>query len=119
MSRFKTLRVIFFIAALLLAAKPFIGFSLFGRINSPVVTNIFAKVFSKRKVDDSTSNMKAIQKQLSEPMSNLVLRFCFLLALLFPLAFKLNEAVTGQFLRRFQLSMLPQPINLFTGQLLI
>jgi hypothetical protein len=63
--------------------------------------------------------MKAIQKQLSEPLSNLILRFSFLLALLFPLAFKINEAVTEQFLRMLQLSLFPQPITLFTGQILI
>ena len=119
MSRFKTLRVIFFIAALLVAAKPFIGFSLFGRINSTVKTNILVKVFSERRVDFDGSNMEAIQKQLSEPVSNLFLHFSFLLALLFPLAFKINEAVTDQFLRRFKLSLHPQPITLFTGQLLI
>jgi hypothetical protein len=119
MTRVKTAQLIFCIAALLFIAKPFVGFGLSGHLQSPVKTNILAKVFSKRKVDDGRSSMNAIQKQLADPATNLFLRFAFLLAILFPLAFKADELITAHFINQFQLRLQPQQLNLFTGQLLI
>ena len=119
MPQIKIVKLIFYITALLLTAKPFVGFSLFGHIKSPVETNIFVKVFNKRKFDNSQSDYRYIEKQLSEPVTNLFLRFSFLLAILFPLAFNPIEGITIRFLRRIHLNLLPQQLNLFTGQLLI
>lgn len=119
MTRVKTAQLILCIAALLFVAKPFVGFGLAAHLRTPVKTNILAKVFSKRKVDDGRSSMNAIQKQLSDPATNLFLRFAFLLAILFPLAFKADELITARFLNQFQLWLQPQQLNLFTGQLLI
>ena len=119
MTRIQTAKLIFCIAAFVFAAKPFIGFGLSGHLKSPVKTNIFAKIFSKRKVEDGRSSMNAIQKQLANPDTNLFLRFAFLLAILFPLAFKLSEEISNRYLQQLQLRLQPQQLTLFTGQLLI
>jgi len=119
MTRIQTAKIVLCIAALLFAAKPFVGFGLAGHLKSTVKTNIFAKIFSKRKVEDGRSSMNAIQKQLSNPVSNLVLRFTFLLAILFPLAFKVNEEISARYLQQLQLRLQPLQLTLFTGQLLI
>ena len=118
MTRVKTARIILCIAALLFAAKPFIGFELYSHFKSPVKTNIFVKIFSKRKIEDGRSSMNALKKALSEPPVNLLLRFTFLLAMLFPLLFEVKK-VTDRFLQQRNLQLLPQPLTLFTGQLLI
>jgi hypothetical protein len=119
MIRINNAKLIFCLAALLFVAKPFIGFCLCPHLNSPVKTNILAKAFSKRKIEEGRTSMNAIQKQLSQPVSNLFLRFAFFLTILFPLAFKATEEITDQFLRNLQLCLLPQQLTLFTGQLLI
>jgi hypothetical protein len=119
MTRIQSAKIIFCIAAFLFVAKPFIGFGISGHLKSPVKTNIFAKIFSKRKIEDGRSSMNAIQKQLSQPATNLFLRFAFLLAILFPLVFKIREGVTDRLLQQLHLQLLPQPLTLFTGQLLI
>lgn len=119
MLQVKTIKLIFYITALLLVAKPFVGFGLFGHIKSPVETNIFVKVFNKRKFDNRQSDYRSIEKQLSDPVTNLFLRFSFLLAILFPLVFNAVKDITTHFLRRIHLNLLPRQLNLFTGQLLI
>ncbi len=119
MTRVRSAQIIFCIAALLFIAKPFVGFGMYGHLKSPVRTNIFVKIFSKRKIEDGRSSMNAIQKQLSHPATNLFLRFAFLLSILFPLAFKAIGEITLCFLHRLHLQLLPQPLILFTGQLLI
>jgi len=119
MSRVKTIKLILFFAALVFVAKPFVGFSLSGHLKSPVKTNIFVKVFSKRKIEDARSIMSAIQKHLATPLTNLFLRFSFLLTILFPLAFKPDNEITAGFLNQLQLRLVPMPVSMFTGQLLI
>lgn len=118
MTRVKTAQIIFCIAALLFVAKPFIGFGIYCHLKSPGKTNILVKIFSKRKIEDDRSSMNAFKKALSERDANLFLRFASLLAILFPLFFTVEEA-TGNRLRRFRLQLLPRPLTLFTGQLLI
>ena len=116
MTRIQTAKIVFCIAALIFAAKPFIGFGVTGYLrSSPVKTNILVKIFSKRKIEDVRSSMSDIQKLLSDPSANLFLRFAFLLAILFPLAFKANDEINNRFLTRLQ----PQQLTLLTGQLLI
>jgi hypothetical protein len=104
---------------LLFAVKPFIGFAVSGHLKSSVKTNILVKIFSKRKVDDVHSAMNAMQKLLTDPASTLFLRFSFLLALLFPLVYKLDEEITAKYLHQVQVQLQPKQLNLFTGQLLI
>ena len=118
MTRVKTAQLILCIAALLFVAKPFIGFGVYGHLKSQVKTNILVKIFSKRKIEDVRSPMSAFKKALSEPPVNLFLRFAFLLSILFPLLFKAKDA-TRNFLQQLHLQLLPQPITLFTGELLI
>jgi hypothetical protein len=119
MPKIKTVKLIFYFTALLLIAKPFVGFGLFGHINSPVRTNIFVKIFSKRKLESSQCDSAAIQQQLAEPVTNLFLRVSFFLAILFPFAFNFLKAITTRFLREILLNILPRQLTLFTGQLLI
>src|SRR5471030_763087 len=106
MTRIQTAKIVFCIAALIFAAKPFIGFGVTGYLrSSPVKTNILVKIFSKRKIEDVHSSMNAIQKQLANPLPNLFLRFTFLLAILFPLAFKFNDEINNRFLTQLQLRL--------------
>ncbi len=119
MPRVKAVKLVFYFAVLVFVAKPFVGFSLSGHLKSPVRTNIFVKVFSKRKIEDSRSTMSAIQKQLSQPVSSLFLRFSFLLSILFPFIFNPVRDITARFLRGIHLNLVPQPLNLLTGQFLI
>lgn len=119
MTRIKIFHLIFCLAALIFIAKPFIGFGVAGHLKSSVKTNILAKIFSKRNDEKLGFDIKAIHKQLSQPATNLFLRFAFLLAILFSLAFKASEAFVEYSSRRLQLRLLPQQLNLFTGKLLI
>jgi hypothetical protein len=119
MPHFKTVKIIFYLTALLLAAKPFIGFCLYGHVKSDVRTNIFAKVFTKRNKINNTSDYEAALQQLRNPLNDFLLRFSFLLALLFPLIFISGRLITTRYLKQLQLNLLPPRLILFTGQLLI
>ena len=116
MQRLKTARLIFCIAALMLVAKPFIGFSLVRHIKSPVATNIIAKTFNKRKSEDALRASAAIQHMLLNPAENVALLFVFLLSLLFPLAFLAFNGSNNRFLSRLQLSLQPQPLTVANSQ---
>jgi hypothetical protein len=119
MTRVKIAKFILYFAAVLFVAKPFVGFDLFGHFNSPVQTNIFVKVFSKRKMESKHSDYAAIQKKLSEPLTDFFLRFSFFLSILFPFLFNPVRDLTVRFLRGIYLSLLPRQLTLLTGQLLI
>ena len=119
MSKIKAIKLIFYFTALLLAAKPFVGFGVFGHINSPVKTNIFVKIFSKRTQVGSNADQAAVQQILAEQASFFFLRFGFLLAILFPLLVAANGRVTNGFLQGIKLGLLPTPFNPINGQLLI
>jgi len=119
MSKIKAIKLVFYFTALLLAAKPFVGFGVFGHLNSPVKTNIFVKVFSKRTQVSSNADHASIQQILAEPTSVFFLRFGFLLAILFPFLLAAASRITNGFLRGIQLSLLPVPFNPINGQLLI
>jgi hypothetical protein len=107
------------LTALLLAVKPFIGFGLSGHIKSSVQTNIFAKVFTKRIKVNNTSDFNSVQQQLAKPVTDFALRFSFLLAILFPLAFITGNLITARYLHTLQLNLSPRQLSLLTGQLLI
>jgi len=123
MHRIHSARIIFCLAALLFVAKPFLGFTMFSRKHPPAVENIFIKAFNKRKLEDSESNkfgLNAVQKQLWDSGQQFVLRFSFLLSVLFPALFALRRNVTNRFLLDLQLSLVPREHPyLFNGKLLI
>jgi hypothetical protein len=119
MTRITLAKFAFCFAALVFAAKPFVGFSLSHHLKSTAKTNIIAKIFSKRKIEDVHSSMNAFKKQLADPNFRSIMLFFCLLSLLFPLAFKDGDVISAAFLNRQRLSLQPQPVILLTGQLLI
>ena len=108
MNRIRPAKLFFFIAVLLFVAKPFLGFSMFSSSNPPSVENIFVKSFTKRKIEfseDSSFNMIAVQKRLAEPVTQFLLRFSFLIGMLFPAFFAKRINITNRFLNDLQLSL--------------
>jgi hypothetical protein len=123
MQKLHSAKIIFCLAALLFVAKPFLGFSMFSRKHPPAVENIFVKAFTKRKLEDSENskfNLSAIQKLLVDSSQQFILRFSFLLSILFPAIFALRSNITNRFLNELQLSLVPREhAYLFNGKLLI
>ena len=120
---FKSVKIYFCFAVLLIVAKPFLGFSMFSRMHPPATESIFVKAFTKRKqeyVKDSSYDIHTIQKKLADPVSRFVLRFSFLLGIFFSAVFAINACITGRFLRRIQLSLfLRRSAYLLNEQLII
>ncbi len=111
MHKLTSAKIFFFLAVLLFVAKPFLGFTMFSRTHPPAVDNIFVKAFTKRKLEDpenSNFGATAIQKKLAETVQAFVLRFSFLLCIIFPLAFAAGANITKLFLRRLKLSLYPR-----------
>ena len=123
MIKLNSAKIIFCLAVLLFVAKPFLGFIMFSRVHPPAVENIFLKAFTKRKLEDpenSNSSMNAIQKKLAEPVKYFLLRFSFLLSIIFPSMLCAGAGITNRFLRRIQLSLTPQTHSyLLNGKLII
>jgi hypothetical protein len=119
MPQVKTVKLIFYFTALILAAKPFVGFEVFGHLNTTVQTNIFAKVFNKRVKEDSRLDFDGIREKLAEAGTGFSLRFSFLLSILFPFIFKSFKDITSRALRQIQIGLLPLQLNPLNGQLLI
>jgi len=123
MSYIKSAKICFFFAVLVLVAKPFIGFGIINKLHPPTADNILVKIFSKRKLEydeNSNNNITSVQKKLANPVQEFVVRFTFLLCLLFPLVFAAIASVNNRFLRRLKLSLAPaQPSWLLSGSLLI
>jgi len=95
------IRYFLFLAVLALTAKPFIGFSFSGRVQSETDTNIFVKAFTKRKqeyVEDSEYDIKTVQQRLSNPVMALLLLFTFFLDKYFRAIFKSAAYLTTGFL---------------------
>jgi len=110
MYKLKSAKIFFVLAVLMFVAKPFLGFSLFSRSHPPAVKNIFVKAFTKRQFEDpENSNLKveAIQKKLAGPVQQFVLRFSFLLSMIFPTAFNIADNISKRFLRKIKLSLYP------------
>jgi hypothetical protein len=108
MLSFRTAKIYFCFAALLLVAKPFLGFSMFSRLHPPAGDSIFIKSFTKRfqeYSENSDNNLQAILKKLSEPDANLFLRFSFLLSILFPLAFVSLVSSTSGYLQQLRFAL--------------
>jgi len=120
-----TLKIHYFLffAVFMLAAKPFVGFNavkLFAKGKTP---GIIAKAFTKRKqeyVEDSTFDVSAIQKRLTNPLLALTVLFSFLLNSLFPSIFRKARAITASILSDIHLSLFP-PLHryLLSGKLII
>jgi hypothetical protein len=111
MHKLTSAKIFFCLAVLLFVAKPFLGFTMFSRVHPPAVDNIFVKAFTKRKLEDpenSNFSSGAIQKKLAEPAHAFVLRFSFLLCIIFPLALTAGADITNLFLRRIKLSLYPR-----------
>jgi hypothetical protein len=123
MQSLKSAKLYFCFAVLLLVAKPFLGFSLFSRIHPPAEENIFVKAFNKRKQEyaqDSHYDIIAIQKKLADPVQQFILRFSFLLNIIFPAIFMAGTNITNRFLNEIRLSLsLRQPTWLLNGKLII
>lgn len=108
---FKTAKIYFCLAALLLVAKPFLGFTMFSHLQSTVDSNIFVKSFTKRTLEfseNSENSIKAIQKKLANPVNDVLLRFSYLLAILFPALFASYKGVTSLSLLRLRLALSPR-----------
>lgn len=69
----KSLRILFYISALLFVSKPFLGFSLIDRSQKEEITcELLVKLFSKRKNDYIESNLfesPATLNQASDPLT--------------------------------------------------
>jgi hypothetical protein len=123
MLQLKTAKIYLCFAVLLFVAKPFLGFSMFSRLHPPTIESIFVKSFTKRKAEfseDSNYNTSAIQKNLAEPALPFILRFSFLLSIIFPALFAFSANITNQFLSEIQLGLGPQrDTYLLNGKLII
>ena len=106
----KTAKLYFFFAVLVFVAKPFLGFSMFSRVNPPGTENIFVKAFTKRKqeyVEDSNFDVNVIQDKLADPVRQLFLRFSHFLNILFPVVFGFSGSLTKDLLDRTALKPAP------------
>ena len=109
MFHFKSAKIYFAFAVLLLVAKPFLGFAMFSRMHPPVVESILVKAFTKRKIEhneDSKFNMNTVQKNLADPVKQVLLLFSFLLGILFPLLLA-GKNITDRLLNEIKLSLSP------------
>jgi len=87
------------------------------------VDNIFVKAFTKRKLEypeNSNLHAGAIQKILAEPIQQFILRFSFLLGIIFPAMFAAGADITNCFLNKIGLSLsAPERTYLLNGKLII
>ncbi|MEO3402400.1 hypothetical protein AAFN85_00760 [Mucilaginibacter sp. CAU 1740] len=78
------------IAVLMLALKPFIGFSYYEQLKSETSMTILIKAFSKRKQEfneTSESHPDYVRQRLANPIVPLLLLFSSLLNIIFPFTF--------------------------------
>jgi hypothetical protein len=120
--KLKTAKWLLSIAVFLFVAKPFVGFSI-TPANLTAETSILVKSFTKRKhdyVENSSLDVKTVQKKLADPVNQLFLLFSGLLGMLFVLAFEAGPNITSDFLRKIKLALLPSRDTwLLDGQLII
>jgi hypothetical protein len=114
-------KIFFCLAVLLFVAKPFLGFSMFSRSHPPAAENIFVKAFTKRKLEDSeNNNFNSIVKKTTDPVRQFVLRFSFLLGILFPGFYIGRFNISNLFLKNLRLSLSPPEHTwLLNGKLII
>jgi len=120
---FKTAKILFSLAVLFFVAKPFLGFSMFNRLNPPSEASIFVKSFTKRKLEyvkDSKFDIQTVQKKLADPAVQLLSGFAFLLSLIFPLIYLDSLYAGNRYLRGLKQSLSPSPDTwLLNSQFLI
>lgn len=120
---FKSAITYLFFAALLIVAKPFIGFSFFNRINVSLTENIIIKSFTKRKhefVEGSSFDINAVQNKLSEPQIGFFYLFVGFLNLLFPTLLNQSDNIGSIALSNLQLRCFQsQKSFLLNGKLII
>jgi len=112
------------IAALLVVAKPFLGFATInkkGRSNQ--VHSILAKSFSKRKpesLQEADTKVNAIHLLLTNPLMAPLSAIASLLLILFPFIFKYSNKITRSLLSDIDPKLSPPvDVYLLTGKLLI
>lgn len=113
-----------FAAVFMFAAKPFVGFSFFNRIQpSWNDTTILVKAFTKRKqeyVEDSEFDIISIQQHLANPVTQVFLLFSFFLKRFFSTVSCSVKTVTNHMLTAIQLGLFPpQHRYLLGGKLII
>lgn len=117
------IKYILFIAVLMFAAKPFVGFSVYDQIRLGTTAKIFVKAFTKRKqefIEDGDFDISATQKKLANPLLALTILFSFLLDTLFPAVFNRVKAITDSILNNIRSGLLPPlPRYLLAGKLII
>ena len=122
MQTLSSAKIFLSLAVLLFVAKPFLGFTMFSRLHPPAEENIFVKSFTKRKLEDSENsifNTSAIQKKLADPVDQFILRFSFLLSIIFPAIFAAVN-ISNRFLNELRLSLSPPGHTyLLNGKLII
>jgi hypothetical protein len=113
-----------FLAVLMLAAKPFIGFNALTQIaKGKTPDGIVVKAFTKRKqeyVEDSNFDITTIHKRLANPLLAITVLFTCLLNTFFPFLLRKLQQVTTAFLSGIHLSLFP-PLHreLLSGKLII
>jgi hypothetical protein len=122
MRKFKVHYFLFF-AVFMLAAKPFVGFSLIKEIEGGKAPGILIKSFTKRKqeyVEGSSFDSSTIQKRLANPLLALTVLFSALLSTLFPFLFRKTRQITAGGLSDIHRSLFP-PLHryLLSGKLII
>lgn len=119
----KSAKIFLLFAVLLFVAKPFLGFSVFNPLYHPAKHSILVKSFTKRKLEyaeNSNFDIETIQKRLAKPLTWFTITFPFLLCFMLPIVFSIRANISNLFLRRIQLSLVPQEHSyLFNGKLII
>ena len=102
MARLKIVKILFFVAALLFIARPFLGYALFNNHCKPNDESILVKIFSKRKPElseESSCGLSALEKKPANPGIDTFSNFNSFLDVLFPAAFPANTKINNRFLR--------------------
>lgn len=124
MKPLQTYKLILAIAAILFIAKPFVGFGVYSLLHtSPHETNLFVKVFTKRKpefMEEVVAKSVVFQSLLRDKANEFAFTFNALLACLYSLFTVLSINAFNRFLRRQQyIRASADPIYLLTRQLTI
>lgn len=108
MHLFKSAIIFFCLAAMMLVAKPFVGFKAYSALHRLTRSNICVKAFTKRKqeyVEDSGFDVQRIIKKLADPVDQFLLTFSFLLSIVLPALVELTGNVTTSALRKLRIGL--------------
>jgi hypothetical protein len=124
MRKLRVLKVLFYFAALLFVAKPFLGFSAFNLQAKPRISHtILVKSFTKRKPEnlhDAYAKAEAVHRQLSNPLLILLSAITLLLLIILPVLMAAPPKMTRRLLADILTSLLPpERAYLLAGKLLI